>query len=61
MGLWPACAGTQTGAPQRMETPHIPQPWGDRNTPPELGAGGRFPEEDGRLEKSCYGDRNRVS
>ncbi len=39
MSLWPAPdAGTQTGAPQRMKMPPIPQSWGEQHTP-RIGAG----------------------
>ncbi len=44
MSLRPACAGTQTGTPQRMKTPPIPQPWGEQHTP-RIGGGGLFSGE----------------
>ncbi len=33
MSRRPACAGTQTGTPQRLKTPPIPQLWGEQHTP----------------------------
>ncbi len=42
MSLRPACAGTQTGTPQRMKTPPIPQPWGEQHTPRIGGRGAIF-------------------
>ncbi len=37
MGLWPACAGTQTGAPQRLKTPPIRQGLGGAQHTPRIG------------------------
>ncbi len=42
MGLRPTCASTQTGTPQRMKTPPIPQPWGEQHTPRIGGRGAIF-------------------
>ncbi len=56
MSLRPACAGTQTGTPQRLKMPPIPQPWGEQHTPriesPGGGGGATLTQSRGDAERN---------